>query len=224
MGYLTRPVLLGPVTYLRLGKSKGASLRPAPLLDRILPVYTDILQQLSSNGAEWVQIDEPCLVLDLDERTRKALRQTYEHLARAVPGLKIMLATYFGGLGDNLDTAVSLPVAGLHIDLVRAPEQLDAVHAKARPDLVLSLGVIDGRNVWRANLPALIDRISAVVAARGVGRIQIAPSCSLLHVPQDLDLETTLDPDVKSWLAFATQKMEELGVMSERRWTTAGTP
>ena len=213
LGYLTRPVLLGPVTYLQLGKSKG--LDPLALLDRILPVYADILQQLSANGAEWVQIDEPCLVLDLDERTRKALRQTYEQLARSVPKLKIMLATYFGGLGDNLDTALALPVAGLHVDLVRGGEQFDALLAKAPANLVLSLGVIDGRNVWRANLPAVTDRIAAVVAERGVDRIQIAPSCSLLHVPLDLNLETALDADVKSWLAFAIQKIEELCIVGK---------
>ncbi|WP_319798504.1 5-methyltetrahydropteroyltriglutamate--homocysteine S-methyltransferase [Nitrobacter sp.] len=215
LGYRTRPVLLGPVTYLKLGKSKDADLDPLSLLSGLLPVYIEVLKRLAAEGAEWVQLDEPCLVLDLDDATRKALRATYEQLAGALPNLKIMLTTYFGGLGDNLDTALSLPVAGLHLDLVRAPEQLGIVAAKARRDLVLSLGVIDGRNIWRANLPALLDRLEPMVAERGVDRVQIAPSCSLLHVPIDVSLETDLDAELKSWLAFSVQKMGELATLGE---------
>ncbi len=210
LGHHTRPVLLGPVTYLKLGKSKDASLDPLSLLPRLLPVYIDVLRLLAVSGAEWVQVDEPCLVLDLDNATRDALRQAYDHLAHALPHLKIMLTTYFGGLGDNLDTALSLPVSGLHLDLVRAPEQLETVAAKAPQELVLSLGVIDGRNIWRTDLPALLDRLEPVVAKRGTDNVQIAPSCSLLHVPVDVALETGLDPDLKSWLAFSVQKMSEL--------------
>jgi 5-methyltetrahydropteroyltriglutamate--homocysteine methyltransferase len=215
LGYQTRPVLLGPVTYLKLGKSKDAALAPLSLLSGLLPVYVEVLKRLAAEGAEWVQLDEPCLVLDLDDATRKALRATYEQLARALPNLKIMLATYFGGIGDNLDTALSLPVAGLHLDLVRSPEQLDSVAVKARQDLVLSLGVIDGRNIWRANLPALLDRLEPVVAKRGVNHLQVAPSCSLLHVPIDVSLETDLDAELKSWLAFSVQKMGELATLGE---------
>jgi 5-methyltetrahydropteroyltriglutamate--homocysteine methyltransferase len=133
--------------------------------------------------------------------------------AYALPKLKILLATYFGGLGNNLDLALELPVAGLHLDLVRAPGQLDAVLARAPLGLVLSLGVIDGRNVWRADLSKLLDRLEPVVARRGADHVQIAPSCSLLHSPIDLELETGLDPDVKSWLAFAVQKMAELSTL-----------
>ena len=215
LGYQTRPVLLGPVTYLKLGKSKDATLDPLSLLGELIPVYIDVLRRLAANGAEWVQLDEPCLVLDLEDATRDALRQTYATFAHALPKLKIMLATYFGGLGDNLDTALSLPVAGLHIDLVRAPGQLDNVLARAPQGLVLSLGVIDGRNIWRANLPALLDRLEPVVAKRGTDYVQIAPSCSLLHVPIDLDQETDLDPDLKTWLAFSVQKMEELSALGK---------
>jgi 5-methyltetrahydropteroyltriglutamate--homocysteine methyltransferase len=213
LGYETRPVLLGPVTYLKLGKSKDASLDPLFLLGELLPVYIDLLRRLSANGAEWVQIDEPCLVLDLDEASCKALRQTYATLAHALPHLKIMLATYFGGLGGNIETALSLPVDGLHLDLVRAPEQLANVIARAPQGLVLSLGVIDGRNIWRADLPALLDRLEPVVARRGTDHVQIAPSCSLLHTPIDLELETDLDPDLKSWLSFSVQKMAELATL-----------
>ena len=210
LGYQTRPVLLGPVSYLGLAKSRDADFDTLALLEGLLPVYVDVLRRLAAAGADWVQLDEPCLVLDLDDARRRALQQAYRLLAREVPGLKIMLATYFGDIGDNLDTALSLPVAGLHLDLVRAPEQLEVVATKAPSDLVLSLGVIDGRNVWCANLPMILDCIEPVVARRGIDRVQIAPSCSLLHVPIDVELEDALDPDLKSWLAFANQKMSEL--------------
>jgi 5-methyltetrahydropteroyltriglutamate--homocysteine methyltransferase len=215
LGYQTRPVLVGPVTFLKLGKSADPSFDPLSLLERLVPVYVEVLRALAERGAEWVQIDEPCLVLDLDEATRAALRRAYAAFAEAVPGLKIMLATYFGGLGDNLQTALALPVAGLHVDLVRAPDQLDAILAGARKDLVLSLGMIDGRNIWRANLPALLERLAPAVAALGKERVQIAPSCSLLHVPIDLDLESDLDRDVRSWLAFAVQKIGELATLGK---------
>ena len=213
LGYHTRPVLLGPVTYLKLAKSKDGTLDTLSLLSGLLPVYLEVLRRLAANGADWVQIDEPCLVLDLDEATKAALRSAYGMFAHALPKLKIMLATYFGDLGDNLDTALALPVAGLHLDLVRAPRQLEAVLAKAPEGLVLSLGVIDGRNVWRANLPAVLDCIEPVVAQRGTDHLMIAPSCSLLHTPIDLDLEPDLDADLRSWLAFGVQKLGELSTL-----------
>jgi 5-methyltetrahydropteroyltriglutamate--homocysteine methyltransferase len=213
LGYPTRPVLLGPVTYLKLGKSKDAGFDPLSLLPDLLTIYIDVLRRLSANGAEWVQIDEPCLVLDLDDAAGRALRETYARFARALPNLKIMLTTYFGEIGRNLDTALSLPVAGLHLDLIRAPQQLDGIAARIPQGLVLSLGVIDGRNIWRADLPALLDRLEPVVAKRGTDHIQLAPSCSLLHVPVDADLETDLDAEVKSWLSFSAQKMSELATL-----------
>jgi 5-methyltetrahydropteroyltriglutamate--homocysteine methyltransferase len=209
-GYQTRPVLIGPVTFLKLAKSSDVGFDPLALLDRLLPIYVEVLRELAASGAEWVQLDEPCLVLDLDTAARDALRRTYAAFAEAVPDLKIMLTSYFGGLGDNLNTATALPVAGLHIDLVRAPHQTDDVLKKAPKGLVVSLGIIDGRNIWRANLSELLDRLDTVLAKRGADRVQIAPSCSLLHVPIDLDLETDLDPDLHAWLAFSVQKMGEL--------------
>ena len=209
LGYQTRPVLVGPVTFLKLAKSKDAGFNTLSLLDRLLPVYIEVLRELVYRGAEWVQIDEPCLVLDLDIVGQQALHYAYTEIAKAVPQLKIMLATYFGGLGGNRDTALALPVAGLHLDLVRAPDQIDDLEGFPK-DRVLSLGVIDGRNIWRADLSRVLDRLEPVVARLGKDRVQIAPSCSLLHVPIDLALETGLDPEVKSWLAFAVQKIEEL--------------
>jgi 5-methyltetrahydropteroyltriglutamate--homocysteine methyltransferase len=215
LGYQTRPVLVGPVTFLKLAKSTDAGFDLLSLLERLLPVYIDVLRELEAKGAEWVQLDEPCLVLDLDAAARDAMRHAYATFAEALPNLKIMLTTYFGGLGDNLNTAMALPVAGLHIDLVRSPDQFDDVLKKAPQGLVLSLGVIDGRNIWRANLPELLDRLEPVVAKRGPDKIQVAPSCSLLHVPIDLDQETDLDPDLKSWLAFSVQKMGELATLGQ---------
>jgi 5-methyltetrahydropteroyltriglutamate--homocysteine methyltransferase len=215
---LRSSVLLGPVTFLKLGKAKEAGFDPLTLLVHLLPVCIDILRRLSANGAEWVQIDEPCLVLDLDDKVKEALRQAYSTITRTLPNLKIMLATYFGALGDNLDLALSLPIAGLHVDLVRAPEQLETLSVKSPRGLVLSLGVIDGRNVWRADLPKLAGALKAIVAKRGADHIQIAPSCSLLHVPIDLEQETALDTDLKSWLAFSVR------FRKSRRAPSAGKP
>jgi len=147
LGYHTRPVLVGPVTFLRLGKSHDDDFNPLSLIDRLIPVYVELLKGLRDAGADWVQLDEPVLALDGDVATAAALQKAYACFARDVPGLKILVASYFGGLEENLDIAVSLPVAGLHIDLIRAPEQLEPVLAKAPKDLVLSLGVIDGRNI-----------------------------------------------------------------------------
>lgn len=208
LGYQTRPVLLGPVTFLSLAKGDGVD--PLDLLDALLPVYEDVIWKLVELGADWVQIDEPALVLDLSDAQRDAFRRAYARLA--TKGAKLMLTSYFGGLGDNLDLAVELPVHGLHVDLVRAPDQLAPVAARLRATQLLSLGVIDGRNVWRADLDAIIDRIAPIATTRDV---VIAPSCSLLHVPVDLALETALDPQVKQWLSFAAQKIGELATIAK---------
>jgi len=214
LGIHTRPVILGPVTFLKLAKSPTEGFNPLNLLPQLLPVYEELLRKLAEAGADWVQIDEPALVLDLIPNERDAFRFAYETLAKATPSLKIMLATYFGAIGDNLDSALSLPVAGLHIDLVRAPEQLEAIRSQEKRELVLSLGLIDGRNVWRSDLTAILERLQTAISSWPNNSVEIAPSCSLLHVPIDLELETTLDSDVKSWLAFATQKLDELVVLS----------
>jgi 5-methyltetrahydropteroyltriglutamate--homocysteine methyltransferase len=215
LGVHTRPVLLGPLTFLKLGKAAQDGVSPLSLLDKLLPVYGQVLAELLQAGADWVQIDEPCLVLDLTEVERAAFAHAYETLSTAAPGLKIMLATYFGAIGDNLETALKLKVAGLHVDLVRAPQQAAVLIDKAPADLVLSLGVIDGRNVWRADLAGLFKRIQPLIEAHGHGKVQLAPSSSLLHVPIDLTLETALDPELTSWLAFANQKLDELALLAK---------
>ena len=206
LGYETRPVLLGPITWLSLAKGRGVD--PFDFLDEVLGLYVAILGQLAHAGAEWVQIDEPVFAQELTERQRIAVTRAYAKLPRSGP--KIMLATYFGGLDDNLGLVANLPVAGLHVDLVRAPQQLEAVLANVSKQTLLSLGVIDGRNVWRADLTALLDRLEPIAAARD---LVLAPSCSLLHTPVDLALETKLDPVVAQWLAFAVQKIDELAIL-----------
>ena len=205
-GFETRPVILGPVTWLSLAKEYGSD--PFDLLEEVLALYVTVLARLEEAGAEWVQIDEPILVTDLTDRQRRAFTRAYAKLGRAGP--KIMLATYFGGLENNLSLAASLPVAGLHIDLARAPEQLDAVVKAVPQNRLLSLGVVDGRNIWRADLAALLDRLEPLAAQRD---LVLAPSCSLLHVPVDLQLESKLDDELKQWLAFAVQKIEELDLL-----------
>ncbi|KNY33264.1 MULTISPECIES: 5-methyltetrahydropteroyltriglutamate--homocysteine S-methyltransferase [unclassified Agrobacterium] len=213
LGIHTRPVILGPVTFLKLAKAREAVFKPLDLLAKLLPVYEELLRRLHAAGADWVQIDEPVAALDLSEGERHAFTMAYQTLSKAAPDLKILVATYFGGLEDNLETIVALPVAGLHIDLVRASNEFEAVLKALPANRVLSLGVIDGRNIWRADLAAIVDRLEAAIAARGVEAFQIAPSCSLLHVPVDLELETGLDADLKSWLSFAAQKLGELATL-----------
>ncbi|HUH77364.1 MAG TPA: 5-methyltetrahydropteroyltriglutamate--homocysteine S-methyltransferase, partial [Devosia sp.] len=212
LGIQTRPVLVGPVTWLSLGKAKDEGLAPLELLDVVLPVYAQVLAALKAEGAEWVQIDEPVLVLDLSDAQRAALQKAYAVLAPIAP--KIMLTSYFGALGDNTELATALPVAGLHIDLVRAPEQLQPVLDALPADKTLSVGVIDGRNIWRANLDACLGLVTTAWDSVGPDRLQIAPSCSLLHVPVDLDQETALDAELRNWLAFAKQKLAEVAALS----------
>jgi 5-methyltetrahydropteroyltriglutamate--homocysteine methyltransferase len=215
LGVHTRPVILGPVTFLKLAKARQAAFKPLDLLSKLLPVYGELLRRLSVAGADWVQIDEPIAVLDLTEGERHAFTVAYEALTQAAPDLKIMLATYFGALEDNLEAVANLPVDGLHVDLVRAPQQLAAVLKAVSGDKLLSLGVIDGRNVWRADLASIIDRLQAIVAGRAATSIEVAPSCSLIHVPIDIALETGLDADLRTWLAFATQKLDELATLGQ---------
>ncbi len=212
LGFQTRPVLLGPVTFLLLAKSSNGHSDGIRMLAGLLPVYAELLRRLEAAGADWVQIDEPCLVLDLDDRARSAFRLAYAALAEA-SAVKLLLTTYFGALGANLDTTLELPVAGLHLDLARAPGPLADVLEKAPAELALSLGIIDGRNVWRTDLTAALTRLEPVLQKRGDEGLMLGPSCSLLHVPIDLAIETGIDDELRSWLAFAIQKIEELAIL-----------
>jgi 5-methyltetrahydropteroyltriglutamate--homocysteine methyltransferase len=212
-GHRARPVLLGPVSFLLLSKSVDGSDRLA-LLDALLEPYVELLGQLADAGADWVQLDEPCLVLDQDADDHAAYRHAYAVLAAArTPHL--LLASYFGALGDNLTLATALPVDGLHIDLVRAPEQLDAVLNALPSGRILSVGVVDGRNIWRSRPERVLPLLHKAQARIGSERLWLAPSCSLLHVPIDLEAETTLDPQRLAPMAFARQKIEELRVYAD---------
>ncbi len=211
-GVRTRPVLLGPVSFLLLAKAEDGT-RPLDLLPALLPVYAQALRELAEAGAAWVQLDEPCLVIDLPAGVPDAYRATYRALAEAAPGLRLLLATYFGGLRENLPLAASLPVEGLHLDLVSAPEQLEPALAALPAEHWLSLGVVDGRNVWRTDLRATLTLLRPAVAQRG-GRLMVAPSCSLLHVPQSLRGETGLDPALRRRLAFADEKLAEVALLA----------
>jgi 5-methyltetrahydropteroyltriglutamate--homocysteine methyltransferase len=221
LGVHTRPVLLGPISFLLLGKAREHALAPLALLPDLVPVYGEVLRRLSDAGADWVQIDEPCLALDLDAAARTAYGEAYATLVQAAPGLSLLLAAYFEGLRDNLDTAMALPVAAVHFDLVRAPDQLDAALDLAG-DKMLSLGVVDGRNIWRADLGGAFALLETAAARIGADKVMVAPSCSMLHAPFDLDLETKFDGELKSWLAFAKQKLGEIAVLTKGLGTGRG--
>ncbi len=213
LGINGKPVLTGPVSYLLLGKEKEPGFNRLDLLDRLLPVYLQILGALQGLGAEYVQIDEPYLALDLSSESKRAYESAYAAIARACPGLKIILATYFEGLNENTGLAASLPVHLLHLDLVRAPAQLDQVLSLIPPQLGLSLGVVDGRNVWKNDFERSLALIGQAVEKLGSDRVALGPSCSLLHAPCDLMFEkneAALPGEVKRWLAFARQKLDEV--------------
>ena len=206
-----KPALIGPLSYLWLGKTPGAEFDRLELLDALLLAYAGILARLAELGADWVQMDEPILALDLDESWRCAFERAYRELHKKGP--QLLLATYFGGLLDNLETALALPVQGLHLDRVRGDDPMEPILKACGTERILSLGVIDGRNVWRSDLETLRTQLQPIQDRLG-DRLWIAPSCSLLHVPMDAETETELDPELRSWLAFAVQKIRETAVLA----------
>jgi 5-methyltetrahydropteroyltriglutamate--homocysteine methyltransferase len=213
-GTLTRPVLLGPLSFLLLSKWQNAAPPLTTMLDRLLPIYEQLLVDLAEAGATEVQIDEPCLVTDRDEVEIVALERSWARLTAASPALELTLATYFGGLGTWLDRILALPAAEFHLDLVRAPHQLGAAITAISPSTRLSLGVIDGRNIWVADLEALLTVVEPVVERLGEQRVRLAPSCSLLHVPYSAARENHIDPRVRPWLAFGHEKLLELRTLA----------
>ncbi len=215
LGVPARPVLLGPVSLLRLGKPTAPGFDPLSLLGRLLPVYAELLAKLREEGAAFVQIDEPIFATDLGDVERAALRRSFEVLRAAAPGLRLMLASYFASYGKDLGLALSLPVDVLHLDLVRAPRDLAGALSQGVPEaLSLSLGVIDGRNVWRANLREALGLLEEGQRVLGGERILVAPSCSLLHVPIDLGAETAMPQELRGWLAFAGEKLREVSALA----------
>lgn len=209
LGVKSKPVLIGPVTYLAVGKAKDGSDKLA-LLPQLLTAYARLLDSLAEQGVEWVQIDEPLLVTELDADWRHAFNTAYHELKSS--RIKLLLATYFGPLQENQYLAANLPVAGLHIDAINGQDDIGPILNLLPSSKVLSLGVINGRNIWKTNLTAVLDWLEPIAQRLG-DRLWIAPSCSLLHVPVDLASEEKLDAEVKSWLAFALQKLDELKVL-----------
>ena len=216
LGISTRPVILGPVSFLLLSKMYGTRAgSPLDLLPALLPVYEEVLGKLQEAGAAWVQLDEPCLALDLSTPSREAFATAYQRLSAAAPRTRRLVAAYYGDLADNLGTALKLPIDALHLDLARAPDSLERALQQVPPNMILSLGVVDGRSIFRTDLDAALTALERAVAALGADRVMVAPSCSLLHVPVDLDLEDRMDPELKSWLAFARQKLREITLLTK---------
>ncbi len=217
LGIKTKPVLIGPVTYLLLGKEKEAEFNRIELIDRLLPVYIQILKELESLGAEYVQIDEPSLCTDLSEEVKEVYRKAFAQIRKATR-LKIILTTYFGPLADNAELAAGLGADILHIDLVRAPEQVTGIAAILPNYTSLSLGVVDGRNIWKNDFRQSLDIIEKAKEKLDSNRLLVSTSCSLLHSPIDLDAETddrTLPAEVKRWLSFARQKVSEVVTLAD---------
>ncbi|MFT3861472.1 5-methyltetrahydropteroyltriglutamate--homocysteine S-methyltransferase [Micropruina sp.] len=213
LGIVTRPVVIGPLTFLRLAKRTDAG-PTIELLEALLPAYADWLADLVAAGARDIQLDEPALVLDLSPQERAGYRHAYRVLREAVGDARLTVATYFGALGDNLSLATALPIDELHVDLVRAPGQLDDLLAAAPAALALSLGVVDGRNIWRTDLEEVYRRLQPLLQRRDPDLLAIAPSCSLLHLPVDLAGESSIDAELAEWLAFAAQRLEEVALLA----------
>jgi len=204
-----KPVIVGPVTYLALGKAKDDSDKLA-LLPKLLVVYQQLLEAIAQEGVQWVQVDEPILVTELEPAWKQSFKTVYQSLSTTP--VKLLLTTYFGQLLENLPLVASLPVAGVHLDAISARDEVATLFQTLPADRVLSLGVINGRNIWKTDLNELLDWLEPVAKQLG-DRLWLAPSCSLLHVPVDLESEKKLDSEIKSWLAFAKQKLEELRVV-----------
>jgi len=211
LGHHVKPVLVGPITWLHLAKSHVAGFDKLSLLPELLRAFGAVLRRIAERGIEWVQLDEPALGLDLEPRWLAAVDNAYASLAATGP--KLLLATYFDSVAEHASRLAALPVQGVHIDLVRAPQQLATWRAALPADKVLSAGVIDGRNIWRTDLRRVLQTLKPLHAERG-DRLWIAPSCSLAHVPVSLKHEDKLDAGVRSWLAFAEEKLAELQTLA----------
>lgn len=209
-GITAKPVIIGPITYLALGKSKDGSDKLA-LLPRLLPVYASLLSVLSAQGVEWVQVDEPILVTELDTVWQQAFMDAYQILSREA--VKLLLATYFGQLRENLPLVGLLPVQGVHIDAINAQNEIPQLIAASPPERVISLGAVNGRNIWKTDLHAALDWLEPLSVQLG-DRLWLAPTCSLLHVPIDLAVEQKIDAEIRSWLAFAIQKLDEVQLLA----------
>ncbi|MCB1581276.1 MAG: 5-methyltetrahydropteroyltriglutamate--homocysteine S-methyltransferase, partial [Alphaproteobacteria bacterium] len=220
LGIETRPVLIGPATYTFLGKPQYDGFKHEDFVQTLIPVYNEILAGLAERGCQWVQIDEPVFSLDMCPIGQGTIKTAYANLKKP-EGLKVLVATYFESLKDNAELAFGLPVDGIHIDLCRGSGRANTTANDAGKDIeqalnligdekILSLGVVDGRNVWKNSLANSLSKIEKAVSKIGSERVFVAPSCSLLHTPVDLDSETEMDDELKGWMAYATQKLDEI--------------
>jgi len=214
LGIVTKPVLVGPVTFLKLSKAKDEGLNVYSLLSDLVSVYCEVISRLAKQGAEWIQLDEPCLALDLTDEEQNALKAAYPKLKEAAGSSKILLATYFEELRENLSIATSLPVDALHVDAVRGANEIEKVISSLPKNLMLSVGIVDGRNIWKNNFEKSLEVLKKAVSSIGQDRLIVTPSCSLLHTPVDLDQEKELDDELKNWLSFAKQKCKEITVLT----------
>jgi 5-methyltetrahydropteroyltriglutamate--homocysteine methyltransferase len=215
LGIITKPVLLGPVSFLLLGKSLHSAFKPLELLDDLLPVYQEVIAGLAQRGAEWIQLDEPCFVQDRANEDREALAHAYGVLAQSRGQANLLVQTYFGSVDESYQTLAALPVQGIGLDIVRGPENLSAIADNGFPeDKVLAAGLVDGRNVWITDLAAKLDQIGRLAAFVPSDRLLIGASCSLLHVPHDVRMEADIDPQLAEWLAFAEQKLSEISTLT----------
>ncbi|HBS12932.1 MAG TPA: 5-methyltetrahydropteroyltriglutamate--homocysteine S-methyltransferase [Flavobacteriaceae bacterium] len=217
LGIKTKPVIIGPVTFLLLGKEKEQDFNRIELLDDLLPIYQNLIKEIDELGVEYLQIDEPVLATDLNLDERLAITHTYESFKNLNTNVKLILANYFDCYGENLDLALKLPVDVIHLDLVRCTKQLDDIlsHQLFNKKKTLSLGIVDGRNIWKNDFEDSLKTIEKAREKLDVDNIWLSTSCSLLHSPCDLELETKLNPEIKQWLAFAKQKIEEVVTLKQ---------
>jgi len=211
LGFRPKPVLTGPITYLCLAKEYDHA-RRWDRLDEVAAIYAGMISRLAAD-CDWIQLDEPILCTDLDDETRRAFASAYTTLAQSTREARLLLTTYFGVLDDNLDLALQSGCAGLHIDLVRGKDQFRPVLDALPETMTLSAGIVNGRNIWKTDLAQALDLLRAAADRLGAERLMVASSCSLLHSPVDLDGETALDPELRDWMAFATQKCQEIGIL-----------
>ncbi|WGH26215.1 MAG: 5-methyltetrahydropteroyltriglutamate--homocysteine S-methyltransferase [Candidatus Bostrichicola ureolyticus] len=205
-----KPVLIGPISYLLLGKEKESNFHRIDLIKNLIPVYVDILIKLKNDGAKWIQLDEPFLIFDLSEKEKKAFIYAYEEIYKQCEGLNILLTTYFEDISHNMSLIFDLPIKALHIDLIKSPDQLNFFIKKFPEKYMLSLGIIDGRNIWKNNYIKSVEKIKKSIDILGYDRIMIAPNCSLMHIPFDINIENDIPIEIKEIIAFAKQKLEEI--------------
>ena len=206
-GFETKPVLIGPITFLLLSKSVDGS-NTIELLDKVLPVYLEIIKKLNEIGANWIQIDEPIFVKDLDQNIISKIKNTLNKIKSAAGNSKILLATYFESIDQKIKEEIfNSNIDCVHLDLVRGKKNFEYIKNSNKN---LSLGVVNGRNIWKSDLTKIIEQLKTIE-----NDIIISSSCPLLHTPYDLDLETKVPEDIKRWLAFSKQKLQELNTLKE---------